>query len=60
VPAPLTLTMSLGIASMQLNRPPYSDQLVALADEALYSAKRMGKNRTIISDRIKTPQGQAN
>jgi diguanylate cyclase (GGDEF)-like protein len=60
VPAPLTLTMSLGIASMQLNRPPYSDQLVALADEALYSAKRMGKNRTIISDRVKTPQGQAN
>jgi two-component system, cell cycle response regulator len=58
VPAPLTLTMSLGIASMQLNQPPHSDQLVAMADEALYTAKRMGKNRTIISDRIKEAQPQ--
>ncbi len=55
IPAPLTLTMSLGIASMMHNKPPHAEQLVALADEALYTAKRQGKNRTIISDRTGEP-----
>jgi diguanylate cyclase (GGDEF)-like protein len=51
----LHLSMSMGIASMQHNRPLNSDQLVALADEALYAAKRQGKNRTIISAHGQTP-----
>lgn len=55
VPSELTLTMSMGIASVQHNRPGNSDQLVALADEALYKAKHLGKNRTIISETVKTP-----
>ena len=32
VPAGLPLTISMGIASIQHNRPAHSDQLVALAD----------------------------
>lgn len=51
----LTLTMSLGIAAIQHNHPTHSDQLVALADEALYEAKHLGKNRTVISAKISLP-----
>ncbi len=51
----LSLTMSMGIASSLHNRPGNSDQLVAVADEALYEAKRRGKNQTIVSDKIRTP-----
>ena len=52
VPSALTLTMSQGIASVQHNRPSNSDQLVAMADEALYTAKHMGKNRAVVSESI--------
>ena len=59
-PEGLTLTMSMGISSVQRNRPGNSDQLVALADEALYDAKHQGKNRTINSERVRaaTPAPQ--
>ena len=53
VPAELTLTMSMGIASVQHNKPTHSDLLVALADEALYEAKHRGKNRTIVSEKVR-------
>ncbi len=56
VPSELSLTMSMGISSALHNRPANSDQLVALADEALYTAKHRGKNQTIVSDKIRTPQ----
>jgi len=52
IPSELPLTMSMGIASVQHNRPSHSDKLVALADEALYSAKHLGKNRSVISEKI--------
>lgn len=55
VPSELSLTLSMGVSSIQHNRPANSDQLVALADEALYDAKHRGKNQTIISDKIRTP-----
>lgn len=54
VPPHLSLTISMGIASVQHNRPPNSDHLVALADEALYEAKRKGKNQMIVSAKIRT------
>lgn len=53
IPSELSLTMSMGIASVLHNRPAHSDQLVAMADEALYDAKHHGKNRTVISDKVK-------
>ena len=55
VPAELCLTMSMGIASSLHNHPANSDQLVALADEALYEAKHRGKNQTIVSDKSAPP-----
>jgi diguanylate cyclase (GGDEF)-like protein len=53
VPPELSLTMSMGIASVQHNKPTHSDLLVALADEALYEAKHKGKNRTIVSEKVR-------
>jgi diguanylate cyclase (GGDEF)-like protein len=55
VPSELSLTMSMGIASVLHNHPANSDQLVALADEALYEAKHHGKNQTIISAKVHIP-----
>ncbi|HVX83786.1 MAG TPA: diguanylate cyclase [Phycisphaerae bacterium] len=52
-PEGLTLTMSMGLSSVQRNRPANSDQLVALADEALYDAKHRGKNRAVNSERVR-------
>lgn len=54
VPSELSLTMSMGISSVLHNKVLSSDQLVALADEALYEAKHKGKNQTIISDKVRT------
>ena len=55
VPSELSLTMSMGVSSLQHNRPANSDQLVALADEALYEAKHKGKNQIIISGKVRDP-----
>jgi diguanylate cyclase (GGDEF)-like protein len=60
VPAELSLTMSMGIASVLHNKPTNSDLLVAMADEALYEAKHSGKNRTIVSDKVRTAPAPAN
>jgi len=59
IPPELTLTMSMGIASVLHNRPAHSDMLVALADEALYEAKHKGKNQTIISDKVRAAPAPA-
>jgi diguanylate cyclase (GGDEF)-like protein len=59
VPSELSLTMSMGIASVQHNRPTHSDLLVALADEALYEAKHRGKNQTIVSAKVRTAPATA-
>jgi len=42
---PANVTASFGIASLQRGVPTNFDRLVAQADEALYSAKRGGRNR---------------
>jgi diguanylate cyclase (GGDEF)-like protein len=52
-PEGLALTMSMGVSSVQSNRAANSDQLVALADEALYEAKHAGKNRTVVSEKVR-------
>jgi len=45
LPAGSPTDMSLGIACVSLHRPTNADQLVALADAALYRAKSDGKGR---------------
>ena len=41
----LPVSMSVGIATIVANRPSGADQLVALADKALYRAKEQGRDR---------------
>jgi two-component system cell cycle response regulator len=45
-----TATMSIGIGSKRFDDPTHADQLVAVADAALYHAKAAGRNRIIISN----------
>ena len=60
VPAGLSLTISMGIASVQHNKPINSDLLVALADEALYEAKHQGKDRMIVSEKVRAAPAPVN
>lgn len=43
------VSMSAGVASLVAHDPPHADQLVAMADAALYSAKDAGRGRTSVS-----------
>jgi|GEM_PF-909201 len=53
---PEGVTMSMGIASLKTDRPKTADQLVNLADAALYQAKAFGRDRSVIHiDRTPTP-----
>ena len=47
-----SLTVSCGIAAFDEDDP---DRLTATADEALYRAKREGRNRCVVAQRIATP-----
>ena len=44
------VTMSIGIASIHGSAPTHADQLVTLADAALYRAKDAGRNRITLSE----------
>jgi len=41
----LKVTISLGVASLQDHKPENADRLLIMADEALYTAKEMGRSR---------------
>lgn len=47
---PTPVSMSIGIATICQNRPHGADQLVALADQALYTAKEQGRDRIAAAD----------
>ena len=42
------LTLSVGIASLQADDPSCADDLLSMADRAMYAAKGRGKNQTIV------------
>lgn len=62
IPPGNSLNMSVGIACVSLSRPTSADQLVALADGALYRAKEAGKARIIthvLPSRTQAPAASA-
>jgi diguanylate cyclase (GGDEF)-like protein len=46
------LTASIGIASLPEDVAPGADDLIRAADEALYAAKRAGKNRVSVHEDV--------
>jgi diguanylate cyclase (GGDEF)-like protein len=50
------LSISLGVATLVPGSPYRADDLVTLADCALYKAKREGRNRVISSDSVLVPK----
>ncbi len=46
----IKVTVSMGVAGVQENSPKKPGQLIKLADEALYRAKKEGRNTIIVSD----------
>jgi diguanylate cyclase (GGDEF)-like protein len=50
------LTMSVGIGSLAENNAARADQLVALADAALYQAKEQGRNRICTAAEVAASQ----
>lgn len=53
------VTLSVGIASLQADHPVSGDELVALADKALYIAKENGKNRIVTLSPVEDEQSIA-
>jgi len=50
------LTVSIGIADMTAGRPERPGDLVALADDALYAAKQLGRNRFVQAHELEEQQ----
>jgi diguanylate cyclase (GGDEF)-like protein len=47
------VTLSAGVAVLVPGRESSSEQLLRLADEALYRAKAQGRNRTVLADDLR-------
>ncbi|HCR47155.1 MAG TPA: sensor domain-containing diguanylate cyclase, partial [Marinobacter hydrocarbonoclasticus] len=46
--SPVSLTISLGVATLTPNRQSDCQELIRRADEALYAAKSDGRNRVVV------------
>ena len=46
------MTMSIGIGSLSINKPAGADELIAMADIALYQAKERGRDRIVATTEI--------
>jgi len=46
----LRMTISLGVATFPEDRIKNIEDLIRLADDALYAAKRAGRNRVVVAD----------
>jgi PleD family two-component response regulator len=53
------VTASFGIASLPEDVTPAPDALIRAADEALYAAKRAGKNRVSVYEDIRALEPRA-
>jgi diguanylate cyclase (GGDEF)-like protein len=49
-PAPPTVTLSIGLASLRHAKPRDADDLICKGDTALYAAKRSGRARVVVYD----------
>jgi diguanylate cyclase (GGDEF)-like protein len=49
------MTMSIGIGSLSRNKPTGADELIAMADAALYQAKERGRDRIVATTDIACP-----
>jgi two-component system, cell cycle response regulator len=53
----ISLTMSFGIACLPSNHNLSSDRFIKMADDALYKAKKQGRNRCLMPDRDENESG---
>jgi len=49
------VSMSMGLASLEAHRPSSADELISIADRALYAAKAQGRDRIVVSQCAESP-----
>ena len=55
---PFAFTLSIGCASSEAMARPTSDRMIHSGDQALYEAKRLGRNRVVVSESKPAAKGR--